>query len=73
MLKDTTFAPYQVPNGKYIEYLYHGSKSVKEIFDAEHSFNSQRTWFLRFFGIVLMFIGLSIMSQIVVILGKSSL
>ena len=70
MLKGNTFAPYQAQNGKFIEYLYHGSRSAGDIFDAEHSYNTTRTWFLRFFGTVLMFIGLSIISRIVVTLGK---
>ena len=70
MLRGNSFAPYKIQSGKYVEYMYHGVKTAGEIFNAEYSYNTTRTWFLRFFGFILMFIGLSIMSKIVVTLGK---
>ena len=69
MLRGNKLTSYQTRNKHNIEFLYRGSKSIEEIFDSEYSSNTTRTWLLRIFGFILMLMGLSIMSNIIVTLG----
>nr|XP_002119557.1 transmembrane protein 43 [Ciona intestinalis] len=65
MLKDDKFTTYSSNNGHSIAFLYRGSVSAEQIFRSEESSNSTLTWALRFIGMILMYVGLSIMTNII--------
>lgn len=52
-----SFVPYITKNGRSIELVYDGVKSVEEIFASEESKNSMLSWILRLVGFLLMFAG----------------
>ncbi|XP_076812856.1 transmembrane protein 43-like [Clavelina lepadiformis] len=68
MFRDGQFNSFPLRKGRAVEFLYRGSKSIQEIFDAEQALNTARTWLLRLVGFLLMFVGLNIMTRIIVTL-----
>jgi len=55
-----TFAPYQTKNGTIAE-LRTGIHSQEEMYESARSANAMTTWLLRLLGLVVMFIGLSML------------
>lgn len=54
-----TFAPYVAKNGKKVQMLADGEKTMEEMFANAQSANTMMCWIIRIVGIALMFFGLS--------------
>lgn len=54
-----TFVDYTAKNGRKISYLHDGIADAAEMFESARSSNSVFTWLLRLAGLVVMYIGLS--------------
>eukprot|EP00003_Mantamonas_plastica_P005716 TRINITY_DN14663_c0_g2_i3.p1 TRINITY_DN14663_c0_g2~~TRINITY_DN14663_c0_g2_i3.p1 ORF type:complete len:318 (+),score=107.15 TRINITY_DN14663_c0_g2_i3:25-954(+) len=59
---DTTFSTV---SGTELSMVHKGSMTAKQMFDAALSSNNTFTWILRFVGWLLMYIGMSMMTQII--------
>nr|CAB3267102.1 transmembrane protein 43 [Phallusia mammillata] len=66
LLHNGQFVPYTTKNKRTVALLYHGLKTSDEVLDLQHSYNNATTWLIRCLGFALMFVGLNIMSRIVV-------
>jgi hypothetical protein len=56
----STFEPYHAKAGSDIRWLENGIHSAESMFESAHRSNSMLTWILRFAGLIMMTIGLSL-------------
>ena len=54
-----TFGPYVAKNGKKVQMLSDGEKTMEEMFASAQSANTTMCWIIRIVGLALMFFGLS--------------
>ncbi|HNV68148.1 MAG TPA: TMEM43 family protein, partial [Candidatus Ozemobacteraceae bacterium] len=64
-----TFRPYQTKAGDSLEMLDNGNRSAQEMFASAQSANTMMTWGLRIFGFLLMYIGISMIFNPLVVLA----
>ena len=64
-----TFGPYVAKNGKRVQLLSDGEKSMEEMFQSAQSANTAMCWIVRIVGLALMYIGLGMVFRPLVVLA----
>ena len=64
-----TFVPYVAKNGKRVQLLSDGEKSMEEMFQSAQSANTMMCWVVRIIGLALMYIGLGMVFRPLVVLA----
>jgi hypothetical protein len=67
--KGDSFTPYATQQGQSLERLEIGSHSAQEMFAHAHSENTLLTWGLRVLGVVLMWLGITLVFRPMVVLA----
>lgn len=69
-MQNGIFVPYLTTTKHSVAFLSRGIRTHDEMLAMQRSYNNLTTWIIRFAGFAMMYIGLSIMTRIVVTLGK---
>ncbi len=65
----STFQPYQTKAGDALSMLQSGSHSSKDMFDSAQSSNTMMTWVFRLLGFIMMFIGVKMIFEPLVVVA----